>query len=74
MAAESKSDGLEGNKEFMDLYSRQIGAYGIEAMAKVRRFSHHLVFPDSWLGSPIVLRLCARAAWLEPTSHCSWSR
>uniref|UniRef100_A0A7S1GCU7 Ubiquitin-activating enzyme E1 C-terminal domain-containing protein n=1 Tax=Bicosoecida sp. CB-2014 TaxID=1486930 RepID=A0A7S1GCU7_9STRA len=33
-ASESKS-GLEDNKAFMDLYSRQIGAYGIEAMAKL---------------------------------------
>lgn len=26
---------LEGNRDFMDRYSRQIGAYGVETMAKV---------------------------------------
>lgn len=37
--AEERKDGaaseLLGNAKFMDLYSRQIGAYGIETMAKV---------------------------------------
>lgn len=37
--AEERKDGaaaeLLGNANFMDLYSRQIGAYGIETMAKV---------------------------------------
>ena len=36
MAEEAKTSGLENNAAFMDLYSRQIGAYGIETMAKVR--------------------------------------
>lgn len=34
MASESKA-GLESDAAFMDLYSRQIGAFGLETMAKV---------------------------------------
>ena len=36
--AHSKTE-LEENAQFMDLYSRQIGAYGIETMSKV--LQHH---------------------------------